>query len=308
MNSQPFFSVVIPTYNRADLLSVTVESVLGQQFGDFEILVVDNCSTDHTEQVMQGYTTDKRVRYIRNERNMERSYSRNVGMANASGQFLTLLDSDDIMYPHCLQDAYDYASVHAPKIFHNLYELMDAGGNATRARALPPIVNQYKEICKGNFLSCIGVFLDREIYSAYRFTEDPLMIGSEDYEIWFRVLARYPVGRVAKINCAVREHPGRSVYNDVYKNLEYQRQKLVGMIRSDELLLHKYHSYIGYINSNYFFHQAMYALFKNRKREALGFLSKSIVEGKGMLFSKRFLAFTRNYFVSFFTKPSNTIS
>ena len=86
----PFFTVVIPTYNRADLLPLSIQSVLNQTFQDFEVVVVDNCSTDNTSQVMKQYTNDSRVRYFRNEQNMERGFSRNVGFHNGDGEFLTL--------------------------------------------------------------------------------------------------------------------------------------------------------------------------------------------------------------------------
>ena len=102
------FSIVIPTYNRAVLIPHTLESVFRQVYRNFEIIVVDNCSTDNTEEVLKPLIESNRIRYIRNDRNYERAYSRNVGFRNATGDYVTLLDSDDIMYPNCLADAADY--------------------------------------------------------------------------------------------------------------------------------------------------------------------------------------------------------
>lgn len=301
----PFFSVVIPTYNRADLLPASIQSVLEQRFIDFEIIVVDNCSTDNTADVMTAYEKDSRITYIANKKNMERAYSRNVGFKNARGRFVTLLDSDDIMYPHCLFDAHTFVNENpGKKFFHNLYEKIDQDGKPSKTINFLKISNQYKQICKGNFLSCIGVFMHEDIYRNFFFSEDLRMIGSEDYEIWFRVLAHYELGRIEGINCGIREHLGRSVYSSMYDNLEYQRWQIIGMIEGDPVLHEKYKNYIGYINTNYYYHQAIHSLQMNKRYMAVRFLGKSIIKGKGVFFSKRFFAFIKNLSLSFFRKST----
>jgi glycosyltransferase involved in cell wall biosynthesis len=277
-------------------LSEAVQSVLKQRFQDFEIIVVDNFSTDQTPAVMKRFEEDPRIHYYRNEKNMERGYSRNVGFINGKGEFLTLLDSDDLMYPDCLQDAYDFVQQNRElKVFHNLYEMINQEGQPSSKISFPPIKNQHKQICKGNFLSCIGVFLNKEIYKKFHFSEDLKMIGSEDYEIWFRTLAHYNVGRIHKINCGVREHLGRSVYSSMYENLEYQRIKLLSMIHTDKLLAVKYQPYLGYINANYFYHEAMYSLYKGKRKEALIEFVRAITKGEGFVFSRRFFGFIKNF-------------
>ncbi|HEV7232496.1 MAG TPA: glycosyltransferase family 2 protein, partial [Bacteroidia bacterium] len=106
MIPQPvFFSIVIPTYNRADLIMKTLASVFSQTYLHYEVIVVDNCSTDNTEEVLSGCIQAGKIRYLKNDRNYERSWSRNRGMENAKGDFVTFLDSDDFMYPDNLKDA-----------------------------------------------------------------------------------------------------------------------------------------------------------------------------------------------------------
>jgi glycosyltransferase involved in cell wall biosynthesis len=291
-----FFTVVIPTYNRADLLPLSIQSVLDQTFQDFEIIVVDNFSSDNTPEVMRRYENDGRIFYFRNEKNMERGYSRNVGFRNGRGEFLTLLDSDDLMYPDCLRDAYEFSQQHKEaKVFHNLYEFVNQDGRPSDTKSFPPIDNQYKQICQGNFLSCIGVFLSKEVYNKFFFTEDLKMIGSEDYEIWFRILAHYKIARINKVNCGIREHLGRSVYSSMYENLEYQRRKLVELIEEDSVMRERYTEYKCFIDANYYFHEAMYSLHKKKKAEARQQFMNAVVKGKGFVFSKRFFAFIKNF-------------
>lgn len=293
----PFFTVVIPTYNRADLLPFSIQSVLKQTCQSFEIIVVDNFSSDNTSEVMKQYEHDPRIFYHRNEKNMERGYSRNVGFHNGKGEFLTLLDSDDLMYENCLQDAYEYVQQNPnSKVFHNLFEMVNQSGKPIKSFKFAPIENQHKQICQGNFLSCIGIFLNREVYKNFFFTEDLKMIGSEDYEIWFRILAHYKVGRVNKVNCGIREHLGRSVYSSMYENLEYQRKELISLIDQNDKLKESYGRYKGYINTNYYFHEAMYSLHKKQKSVAWKQFMKTVTQGQGFVFSRRFLAFIKNYF------------
>ena len=100
MASAPTVSVIIPTYNRADLISQSIDSVLQQTFTDYEIIVVDDESTDNTEAIVKKY--GDRVRYVWTP-NGGTGHARNVGMQHARGRYLTFLDSDDILYPYALE-------------------------------------------------------------------------------------------------------------------------------------------------------------------------------------------------------------
>src|SRR5437879_13726128 len=78
---------------------------------------------------------------------------------------------------------------------------------------MPSLRNQLRAIAEGNFMSCIGEFIRREIYQRYQFDTTPELIGGEDWEFWLRVLADYTVGRIERINSGVLQHQGRSVNN-----------------------------------------------------------------------------------------------
>ena len=95
---RPTFAVVIPTYNRAARLVNTLETVFRQEEPAAEIIVVDNCSTDETPAVMaELMETHATLSYHRHEKNLERSASRNTGMSQATADYVTFLDSDDLM-------------------------------------------------------------------------------------------------------------------------------------------------------------------------------------------------------------------
>src|SRR5215217_5202065 len=100
------FSIITPTYNRRDLLQTTIKSILAQTFTDWELIVIDDGSTDDTEQVMQTYLTDSRIKYVKKE-NTGQAHSLNVGSTYVTREFMTFLDSDDEAYPNWLETVYN---------------------------------------------------------------------------------------------------------------------------------------------------------------------------------------------------------
>lgn len=101
---RPFFSVVIPVYNRSSYLSISLDSVLEQTFQDFEILVVDDASTDSTlkQQLVSLHEHDERIRVFRMSNNSGPAACRNLALQNAIGEYVAFLDSDDIYMPWAL--------------------------------------------------------------------------------------------------------------------------------------------------------------------------------------------------------------
>lgn len=212
-HKSPFFSVVIPTYNRADFILNTLDTVFEQTFQDFEVIVVDNCSTDNTLEILQPLIDENKIRFIQHDKNYERAKSRNTGMKNAKGEYLTFLDSDDFMYPNNLKDAYEYVEANPEKkVFHNLYELVNEQKEKVYDYNFQKLKNPLKQIAEGNFLSCIGVFIHREVYTTVFWDETPELTGSEDYEFWLRVLGNFPdLGRIEKVNNGILDHAQRTI-------------------------------------------------------------------------------------------------
>lgn len=231
------FSIIIPTYNRAYIVEKTLQSVFSQTYKNYEIIVVDNCSTDRTIEVLQPYADEGRIRLIQHDKNYERSTSRNTGMKNATGDYLTFLDSDDIMGENCLQDAADFITAHKEfQIFHNRYKYRNMEGNIIET--YQPKINlakSFETILEVNFLACIGVFISKTIYQHYRFTENKDIIGSEDWLFWIEILKDYNrIGRIEKVNSFIIEHDGRTM-RDFKPELLEKRVSLIREILTERL-------------------------------------------------------------------------
>ncbi len=134
-------SIILPTYNRADTLARPIDSVLAQDFPDFELIVVDDGSTDATAERVHRYT-DPRITYLRQHTNLGGNAARNRGIREAKGELLCFIDSDDAFLPHKLGYVHDYFSRHpAIEVLVDSFEILfpPESGKRTKRRINPVI-------------------------------------------------------------------------------------------------------------------------------------------------------------------------
>jgi glycosyltransferase involved in cell wall biosynthesis len=101
------FSIILPTFNRVHRLEEVIKSIQNQTYSNWELLIIDDASTDGTENFIQPFLSDSRIRYFKNETNQERCNSRNRGILEAQGDYICFLDSDDYHLPNHLQTFYE---------------------------------------------------------------------------------------------------------------------------------------------------------------------------------------------------------
>lgn len=246
--AQPFFSIIIPTYNRANFIEKTINSVLQQSSSDFEIIVVDDGSTDNTEDLI-GALTDPRIHYFKKE-NEERGRARNYGGELAKGRYVYFLDSDDILYPNHLAVAHDFINSKNPDIFFQQYELIDENGQLVPTYLPKNDPINIELLKKGNFLSCHGVFMKSEVFLSNKFREDRDLAGSEDYELWLRMAARLPIYYSGTVSSALILHDERSVLNFDAQALVLRKKKMLEYLFSDKVFMSKYDSFKNILKSN----------------------------------------------------------
>jgi len=205
-------SVVIPTYNRAKLIPTTIDSLLAQTNPDFEIIVVDDGSTDETSVVLKFYA-DKyrhRLKVIR-VTNGERGRARNIGTHAASGSYINFLDSDDIAYPYHVKNAVTAISeFQSPEWFYLACDISGQNGKLPMTlKVSSKTLND--SLLDGNVLGTNGVFVRRDVAIRFPFHEPRELSGSEDYELWLRLAHRFPLRFSPKTTSCLIEHDGRSM-------------------------------------------------------------------------------------------------
>ncbi len=111
-SSPPVVSVLIPAYSAERTIGEAIQSVLDQRFGNWELIIVDDASTDRTAEIAASFASDPRVRLLRNEQRLGKWANHNRGAETARGEFLKFLHADDVLYPHCLEHLLHFAKQH----------------------------------------------------------------------------------------------------------------------------------------------------------------------------------------------------
>jgi len=287
---QPFFSIIVPTYNRARFIKATLESVIDQSFKDFELIVIDDGSTDDTKGIVDSIA-DHRIAYYYTE-NRERGAARNHGISLAKGKYITFLDSDDLFYKDHLEVAFNFIESAQPKVFFQQYEIIDRKG-----RSLLPYLPKREPInrelvLKGNFMSCHGVFLHANLARVHKFNPNRQLAGSEDYELWLRIASIFPIDYSSRVTNALQFHDDRSVLNYEPQRLIDRKELMLDLLESNPLFMKAYGKYWSKIQAEAFSYIALHlALMKERKR-AFKYLLRSFGKNLLLLFRKRSLATT----------------
>jgi glycosyltransferase involved in cell wall biosynthesis len=292
MAANSFFSVVIPTYNRAGFIAQTIRSVLNQSYPHFEIIVVDDGSTDHTAAVVEALGSPQ-VSYYRKE-NGERAAARNMGMARASGDYVTFLDSDDLLYPNYLQTAVEAIHTHArPPFLHLGYEVTDTRLNpkvkVDRLRS-----DDIGIFVKGNPLSCAGCFLRRDVVASFRFNEDRALSGSEDWELWIRVAAHFGLKTDNRVSAALIDHESRSVKTYPEKKLRERKELAMQYAFADPQVREKFGAYQHRMASYWDSYIALHLIVAGQNASGLRYFFSSLREYPFSLFERRSLGIAKH--------------
>jgi glycosyltransferase involved in cell wall biosynthesis len=290
MSNAPFFSIIIATYNRANFITKTLQSIIYQEFSDFEVILVDDGSTDQTKEVVGPFLSDK-VQYFYKQ-NGERGAARNYGIKKAKGKFLTFIDSDDLMYTNHLQVAYDFLNSNDEVVFYGqAYETKDQNGKILIAHK--EILNPNQSLLKGNFLSCIGVFIKRQNFhdEGFMFSEVRAFSGTEDWACWLQVLARHRLCYQNIVTACMIEHDTRSVLHFKASQLLDRTTILVSILQNDQVFKTVFgQKIIDKINAHMWSYGALHLALSNQKKAAFKWYKNAIALNIGEIFSRRFLA------------------
>lgn len=213
----PFFSVIIPTYNRADKIPRAISSVLNQIFPDFELIIIDDGSTDGTRTVIQEFS-DSRLKYYYQE-NKERSAARNLGIAKAIGQYICFLDSDDEFLPNYLNELHAFLksndfplalikSIPAIKRQDGIVDYQSDFPNKEHANP-DWFIKTYSPVC--------SICVSSEILKQERF--DTTLRYAEDTNLWVRILLKHQLLFAPVKSCLIHVAPEEKV--DLKLHYEY---------------------------------------------------------------------------------------
>ena len=115
-------SIIMPSYNTADYISESIKSIQKQVYSNWELIIVDDCSTDNTDDIVRPFLVDSRIRYLKNERNSGAAVSRNRALREAKGRWIAFLDSDDLWAPEKLEKQIEFMEKNGYSFSYTNYE------------------------------------------------------------------------------------------------------------------------------------------------------------------------------------------
>ena len=208
LREEDLVSIIMPSYNTASYIKESIQSVLNQTYTNWELIIVDDCSTDETEEVL-ATITDSRIKYFKNKENSGAAISRNKALREARGQWIAFLDSDDLWLPNKLEKQINFMKNNGYKFSYTNYEEIDMASNKTGVRITGP-----KKITKMGMYNycwpgCLTVMYDANEIGLIQIED---IKKNNDYAMWLKVcqkadcylldevLAQYRKGRVGSVS------------------------------------------------------------------------------------------------------------
>lgn len=201
-------SIIMPSYNTAKFIGDSIESVLSQTYANWELIIVDDCSTDETDKVVSRFD-DNRIRYLKNEKNSGAAISRNRALREAKGRWIAFLDSDDLWFPEKLEKQVEFMKKNDYHFSYTNYIEIDEDSKPNGKLVTGP-----KKIGKCGmhnycWVGCLTVMYDIESIGVLQI---PDIKKNNDYAMWLKackladcyllnsVLAKYRKGRTGSIS------------------------------------------------------------------------------------------------------------
>ena len=197
---KPKVSVIMLTYQREKILPRAIDSILAQTYKDFEFIIINDGSTDNTDDIVKSYK-DKRIRYYKNDKNHGIAYSRNKAADLARGEYVMIMDDDDKSMPERMEQQVAY-----------LEKNKDVTAVAGQIRGLPRIPENHDNIATGliqyNNFGNANIMYRREFAKAHKIRYDETLRASEDWDFWINML--FSGAKFAAIKDDVLERNGMS--------------------------------------------------------------------------------------------------
>ena len=178
-HATPLVSVIMPAYNAEPFIEEAIASVIAQTVADWELIVIDDCSTDDTVQIVSAFVRqDPRIQLLTNASNMGVAKTRNRGLDLCRGQYVAFIDSDDVWHSHKLEKQLDLLKKTGAGICYCSYGIIGASGDKVKADYIVRETAEYCDILKENYIQCSAMLIRTDIVKRFMFNTE---FFHEDY-------------------------------------------------------------------------------------------------------------------------------
>ncbi len=184
MQNTSLVSIITPSYNSEKHITETMDSVLAQTYKNWEMIIIDDCSTDRSREIIEKYTQrDRRIGLIFSSENVGAARARNLGIEQATGSFIAFLDSDDVWFPEKLEKQIKFLTENSLVVTYSAYETMDEDSKYINTRNIQKTIT-YADMLKSNHIGNLTGIYDTEFFGKVYMQEH----GHEDYILWLELL------------------------------------------------------------------------------------------------------------------------
>ncbi len=215
-------SIITPSYNTAKFISETITSVLAQTYTNWELIIVDDCSTDDTDAVVRPYLADDRIRYIKNEKNSGAAVSRNRALREAKGKWIAFLDSDDLWLPEKLEKQIAFMEQNNCRFSYTNYIEIDENSEENGRSVTGPKKITRHGMYNYCWMGCLTVMYDAETVGLIQIAD---IKKNNDYAMWLKVCKKADCCLLDEVLAKYRKRSG-SISNHGYTKLIKWHYKL----------------------------------------------------------------------------------
>ena len=213
-------SIITPAFNSESFIAETINSVISQTYQNWEMIIVDDCSTDNTKNIIRSFQEkDGRIRLIENETNKGSAYSRNLALRNATGRWIAFLDSDDLWLPEKLEKQIEFMTKNNYRFSYTKYSEIDENSNDNGIYLSGPKVITKNKMFAYCWPGCLTIMYDAKFVGLIQTVDIKI---NEEYALWIKVSK--------KTNCHLLE-----------ENLAKYRRHLNSLSSQSYLKLIKWH-------------------------------------------------------------------
>lgn len=239
--NKPLVTVIIPTYNRGWIIQEAIDSVLDQDFNDYELIVVDDGSEDNTLEILEAY--GKAIKVLQ-QGNRGVSAARNRGIEEATGRLIAFLDSDDLWLPKKLSTQVKFFENNADALINQTQEVWNRNGLRVNPKKRHHkfsgmIFERSLELC---LVSPSAVMIAKDLFDTVGVFDENLP-ACEDYDLWLRISCRYPV-HLTDLPLVIKRGGHDDQLSKGVGLDKYRIQSLLKIIESDLLLPQQYQAAI----------------------------------------------------------------
>jgi glycosyltransferase involved in cell wall biosynthesis len=301
----PFFSVIIPLYNKEKYIENTLKSIFNQTFIDYEIIIIEDCSTDNSLEIVKAFKSDK-IRIVQHDKNKGLSASRNTGIKNASANYVAFLDADDIWNPTYLEKIHSLINQFPEaKLFGTLYEELYPKDVAVLPQTNLKDIEQ--DVIIDDFFSCslaqpiyccCSLCVDKSVFDEVGYFNERITFG-EDVDFNIRANAAFKLAYSKKALVTYTMFSENQITNTSLKNKTITDFDAYETLATETKNLKKYLDFNRYIMAK---HYKMEGDWENFNKLKKGIIAKNINLKQRLLlntplFILKFIRTVKNYFI-----------